>query len=193
MDKNAFLFRKDVMDRRQSKTKQAIYGAFAKLLSEESYSTITVKEIIDLANVGRSTFYSHFETKDDLLAAISDDLFNHVFIIQGKGENHEHSESCTLKEQLAHFAYHAKTNPFYNELLTSSSSSLFYDHLKKRLIAYLGDELHFKNTSVPRAFLAESVVSGFLNILSYWLKDGMKESPEELESYFEATLGPLLA
>jgi hypothetical protein len=37
------------------------------------------------------------------------------------------------------------------------------------------------------------VVSGCLNIVSYWLNDGMKESPEELEAYFETTIGPILA
>jgi AcrR family transcriptional regulator len=93
------------MDRRQKRTRDSLYSAFGKLLSQEPYSAITVKEIIDLANVGRSTFYAHFETKDDLLASLSNDLFEHVFIIQGKGESHEHSESTTLKEQLAHFAY----------------------------------------------------------------------------------------
>jgi AcrR family transcriptional regulator len=181
------------MDRRQKKTREAIYASFASLLSKESYSAITVKEIIDGADIGRSTFYSHFETKDALLDSISDDLFEHVFIIQGKGETHAHSESITLKEQLAHFAYHVKNNPLYSALLTSSSSSFFYDHLKKRLLVFFEDELHFKNTSVPKEFLAESVMSGFLNILSYWLSDGMKEAPEDLETYFEATLGPLLA
>jgi hypothetical protein len=81
-----------------------------------------------------------------------------------------YSESPTLKEQLAHFAYHAKTNPLYNELLTSSSSALFYDDLKKRLFTFFGDQLHFKNErQFPHSFLSESVVSGFLNIVSYWL------------------------
>jgi AcrR family transcriptional regulator len=86
-DKNAFV-QKGKSDGPQTKTNKRddIYAAFAKLLSKEPYSAITVKEIIDLANVGRSTFYSHFETKDDLLASISDDLFEHVFITQGKGE-----------------------------------------------------------------------------------------------------------
>jgi hypothetical protein len=86
-----------------------------------------------------------------------------------------------------------KSNPLYNELLTSSSSSLFYDHLKKRLIGYLGDELHSKSTAIPRSFLSESVVTSFLNILSYWLHDGKKESFEELEAYCDATIDPLLA
>jgi AcrR family transcriptional regulator len=181
------------MDRRQKRTRDALYAALAQLLSQKPYSAISVREIIDLANVGRSTFYSHFETKDDLLAGLSDEIFEHVFITQGRGETHEHSESTTLKEQLAHFAYHAKNNPLYFQVLTSSSAPLFFHDLKKRLLVFFGDELHFKNTVIPHAFLAESVVSSFLNIISYWLANGAKESPDELEAYFEATVAPILA
>ena len=52
------------MDRRQQKTRKNILIAFRNLLNRKNFCNITVQEIIDEANVGRSTFYSHFETKE---------------------------------------------------------------------------------------------------------------------------------
>ena len=58
------------MDRRQKKTSESIFKSFITLLSKKHYNQITVGEIIEHANVGRATFYAHFETKDYLLKSL---------------------------------------------------------------------------------------------------------------------------
>lgn len=66
------------MDRRTEKTKQSIIDAFVKLTNKTDYEKISVKDIILEANVGRSTFYDHFETKDELARYICSSLFEHI-------------------------------------------------------------------------------------------------------------------
>ncbi len=82
----ALLFRK-AMDRRVKKSRAAIYQAFISLLHQKSYESITVQEIIDLADVGRSTFYAHFDTKEALLEEVCQDLFQHTFLERDDGKD----------------------------------------------------------------------------------------------------------
>ena len=100
------------MDRRQQKTRESIFSAFNCLLSKKRYSNITVQEIIDEANVGRSTFYAHFETKDELLKAMCSEIFTHVVSDHlTSEETHDFSEKNDDTDSIiTHILYHLKDN-----------------------------------------------------------------------------------
>ena len=91
-----------MMDRRVKKSRAAIYQAFLTLLNQKSYESLTVQEIIDLADVGRSTFYAHFETKEALLEEMCQDLFQHTFV--------ERYQASELFDATAHIFYHFRKN-----------------------------------------------------------------------------------
>jgi AcrR family transcriptional regulator len=61
-------------DRRVTRTRRALKEALTDLILEKGYEAVTVQDVIDRADVGRSTFYAHFIDKDDLLMAILADL-----------------------------------------------------------------------------------------------------------------------
>ena len=116
------------MDRRQRKTRDAIFRAFGRLLQKKRFENITVQEIIDEADIGRSTFYAHFETKDDLLRSMCTDIFHHVFTEELPQEADEDcSAGCKNMElKLGHVLYHLRENKVnLKGLLASESGEQF--------------------------------------------------------------------
>lgn len=93
------------MDRRIAKTRKAIFAAFDALIVKNDYAKISVQNIIDEADIGRSTFYEHFETKDDLLRAKCTDLFEHIFVPDGTEATHAFSRNSTFEEKIMHILY----------------------------------------------------------------------------------------
>ena len=61
-------------DRRVRRTKQRLNDALQSLIIEKGLRQVTVQDLIDRADVGRSTFYAHYETKDDLVVSWIDQL-----------------------------------------------------------------------------------------------------------------------
>lgn len=107
--------------------------AFEKLIAKKRYEQITVQEIIDEANIGRSTFYAHFETKDSLLEAICEDLFHHIFIdhLTEEGDHDFSNSDDSLKAKLTHILYHLKTDQIrFRKMFSSESAELFWDYFK---------------------------------------------------------------
>src|SRR6516165_5904912 len=73
---------RETMDRRVQRTQDVLHQALMSLIIEKGYEVITVQDIIDRANVGRSTFYTHYVGKQDLLRAGLKHLKEHLLARQ---------------------------------------------------------------------------------------------------------------
>ena len=179
------------MDRRQQKTRDAIFLAFTRLLEIKRYSHITVQDIIDEANIGRSTFYAHFETKDELLKAMCTQIFGHIFsnelLIE---QTHDFSSgSKSLQARLTHLLYHLKdSKKDITSILSSDSSNIFMRYFKDYLTELFSKYNTEANTSVPDDFLLNHYVSSFAEAVKWWAKKDMSYSPEDIAEFYVSAI-----
>lgn len=187
------------MDRRQRKTREAIFSAFSKLLSQKQYNRISVQEIIDLADVGRTTFYAHFETKDYLLKQLCEELFSHIIdsAIEHTATHGHYSDGTAPNSVFLHLIQHLQENDYHIlELLASDNNGLFLNYFKSNLkklitIEYVDKGL-LKNSSLPVDYVVNHISSSFVETVSWWLAHGKTETPEQLDLYFQTVMEAFL-
>lgn len=179
------------MDRRQRKTREAIFKAFTELLSKKDFNKITVGEVIEKADIGRATFYSHFESKDFLLKDFCEELFCHIFDTESNEKNkHRHIFDCDGSgSAFLHLFEHLKKNDNNILLLLSSSNNqLFLRYFKDNLKVLIESHLWLfeppKNDKIPLEFWKNHIASTFVETLSWWISGEMKETPETITEYF---------
>ena len=183
------------MDRRQRKTREAIFNAFTQLLAEKDFNHITVGEIIDRADVGRATFYAHFETKEYLLKELCEELFCHLFDAEhDNGSGHRHIFACNSSESVfLHLLRHLQKNDHNILILLSSRNNdlflrYFRDNLEQLIESHLFVFEEKKKGEVPDSFWKNHIVSTFVETLKWWIRNGMRESPEVIAGYFFAVV-----
>lgn len=186
------------MDRRQKKTRNAIFQAFISLLDTQNYSSITVQDIIEEANVGRSTFYAHFETKEALLKDLCKELFDHIILTAMDKQDTHGLYACTdaPNSVILHILKHLQEND--NNILTLLScrnNEFFLRYFKSGMEELVRARFLTENrrcTGVPVDFLINHISGSFVEMVQWWLEGGRVQSPAELDVYFRAVMEPLL-
>ncbi len=185
------------MDRRQKKTRLAILNAFAALLSENHYNSITVQDIIDGADIGRTTFYAHFETKDFLLKELCEELFDHIIDTAMGEQNHIHCDFESSGQPFLHLLRHIGKND-YNilKLLSSQNNEIFLKYfksnLKKLIVSRYSDTGLLANSPLPEDYLINHISSSFVETVSWWVQDGCVTVPEKIDEYFNMVINPII-
>ena len=160
-------------------------------MASEHYSAVTVAEIIERADIGRSTFYAHFETKDDLLREMCREMFNHIF--EGVNEycvTHPNLVTESLEGKLAHLLYHMRdTHSGVCGKLVREGEPYFTRYFEQQL-----DVLFEKSGPVPPEGMPASrmrvlCVSSFSHTVSWWFEHGAREAPEQVAAWYTQGMG----
>lgn len=185
------------MDRQWRRTENAIWNAFGSLLTQKSYQHITINDLIEEADIGRSTFYSHYATKDELLDRLCATLFphNHPEVSKGFEQHYDIDEDDGRTILLRGFFHVRAFAAIIPLLMNQRNHSFFLPALRKEFRSILPriqarfpfdrDTVHRQLTEgMPESLRLALLEDAFLNTLQWWVSRNLEDEPGEVCDYY---------
>lgn len=187
---------KVINDRRVQKTQKLLREALVSLIAEKPYDSIVVKEILDRANVGRSTFYMHFEDKDDLLVSGIFEMLGPVPARPFPGKGHDQF----LWFSLPVFEHHQRHAHAWGDRIGARGRAILHEHLRRVLAKVIQSSMKQEPGAIPKStgqipadLMSEYVASTFVLVLNWWLDKKMFLPPREINDRFRKLILPTLS
>lgn len=178
------------IDRRVTRTRTGLHHALMSLILEKGYEEITVADICDAADVGRSTFYAHFTGKDDLRRHGLDHM-RRTIVDQHREALATNSElrNQPLAFSLTMFEHAREHSNRYRALVGSGGGAVALTVIGETLADLVRDDLAATNypestDAVPRELVVRYVVGAYMALLTWWLDHRAKLPPERIDAIF---------
>ena len=182
-------------DRRSMRTRYALREALIELIGERGWDEIAVQDVCDSADIGRSTFYSHYTNKDALLLGSLDDL-RIALVHQGAGRSGAGHKGLQADQGFAFtlgLIEHAhQQRKVFRALIGRRSGFVVQQRFREMVIRLVTDELPASTGKLPREALARWIAAAFVELLGWWVEQRNPMTPEELAALFHELSGPLL-
>jgi AcrR family transcriptional regulator len=185
-------------DRRVERTQQLIRGAFRSLLEEKGFEGLTVQQIIDRANVGRATFYAHYENKDELFASGFEELRaslkahqHHALSTRGSNEERLFAFSHEI------FAHADEYRDVFRGMIGKRSGATVQRLLHKLLVDLVRTDVKTmvgrrETNAVVTDGIAQYIAGGLFGLLVWWLDGKPRLSLTEVDALFRKLAIPAL-
>jgi len=178
--------------RQVTRTKLALREALLELIARKGYDRITVQELVERADVGRATFYSHYADKDAVLrenlAALSERIRAQV------KEAGTASGSTAIAFSLPMLEHVAEVKPMFTALLGRRGSptvrQLFLDILSDLIAEGLRDK--GAGLPAPPSAVVQFLAAGFLAIARWWVVEAPQRSAREVHDIYVRLAAPSL-
>ncbi len=167
------------IDRRVARTRATLHHALLRLIVERGYDAISVQDICEAADIGRSTFYAHYTGKDDLKRSGLDHL---KAALKGEGRNGGQNRELSFTAVL--FAHGRDFAGHYRALKDGLGAGVSLDALRTVLFELVAEALPPEGTRFERDLRVRFVAGALISVLTWWLDTGAVESPETVDALF---------
>jgi AcrR family transcriptional regulator len=177
-------------------TRMVIRNGLIELMKQRPITDITIKEICDLADVSRPTFYAHYRDQYDLLQGIEDEIIayfeNALFVKKTKKQG---KREITL--MIENVLQYIESNNYSVQVLLSENGDIgFQRKIFRRFVNYI--QYMMKNYSEKAAgeekneYYSIYTVHGIIAIVHHWLKNSMKIQRQDLAKMIVELMGTIL-
>ena len=179
-------------DRRVQRTRQLLQGALMSLIQEKGYEALTVQDILDRANVGRATFYAHFDNKEDLLVSRLDGLRASLQARQRHarqhGSRHEDRMFAYSRDMFVHVDEHRTV---FRSMVGKRSGAIIQHLFHKMLVDLVREDVKAVAPAkaaamggTPHEAVAQLIAGGLFGLVLWWVDGPAKLSVENVDALF---------
>ena len=184
-------------DRRIQKTRTLLLEAIGALIHEKPYQQIVVKEILNRANVGRSTFYEHFSDKDELVSSAMQHLLGRSSAVPSTGSRAEHIV-CFSRPILEHVEHRRNVRGIAG--MDGDARLALHERLRSEISRAITQDVQravreraVAGERMPTDLLIGHVASSFVMVLDWWVESRSPLTVAEVDSLFRALALPVLS
>ncbi len=170
------------IDRRVSRTQGALRHALMNLILKKGYDAVTVQDICEEADIGRSTFYAHFTGKKDLKKRGLDHL-------RAMLSTHQKATAGQGLGFSLHLFEHAREHlALYRALIGSDGGAVSLEAVRGLIADLVRAEVR-GDASVPPDLRVQFITGAFMAVLTWWLDGGAKMPPADIDALFRRMAG----
>lgn len=167
------------LDRRKRYTRMVLKESLMTLLQKKQIFSITVKEICELADINRSTFYAHYDNPFDLLEQIEQELIDDLNSFLSSYNFSKEDEALKMTEKL--IEYFATKQKECQILLSENSHSSFEQNIRdiaKQSIMHNQEQIGIDYETSQ--YISAFIIKGSIEVMKVWLQNDMDKSPKEI-------------
>jgi AcrR family transcriptional regulator len=172
------------IDQRIRHTRDRLGDALMELALEKPFDAITVQDVLDRAGVSRSTFYVHYNDKDDLFISDVDEFFEGMATALSRRADSS-DRIAPVRELFAHIA---DASRFHKAIVASGKIhdvlELGQGHFARGIEQRLAELQRARGITAERHAVAQALAGALLSLLSWWIKAKMPASPAHMDNLY---------